>query len=52
MFEILRSQRIFIGISGVLVAASIVAVIVFGLTPGTDLVGGTRWQVRLWTERA
>lgn len=46
MFELLRYKSIFIGISGVLVAASITAVIVFGLTPGTDLAGGTRWQVR------
>lgn len=46
MFELLRYKNLFLGVSAVLVVASVVAVIVFGLTPGTDLVGGTRWQVR------
>lgn len=46
MFELLKYRWWFLGLSAVLVVASIVMVIVFGLTPGTDLVGGTRWQVR------
>ncbi|MDP3975257.1 MAG: protein translocase subunit SecF [Candidatus Jorgensenbacteria bacterium] len=45
MFELIRHRNLFLGLSGVLVLASIVALIVFGLTPGTDLAGGTRWQV-------
>ncbi|MFH0806730.1 MAG: protein translocase subunit SecF [Candidatus Brennerbacteria bacterium] len=46
MFELIKNRKIFLGISGVLLVASIACVIVFGLTPGTDLVGGTRWQVK------
>lgn len=46
MFELIKNRNIFLGISSVLMVASIVCVVVFGLTPGTDLVGGTRWQVK------
>ena len=46
MFELLRYKYVFLGISGLLVVASVVLVTFFGLTPGTDLVGGTRWQMR------
>lgn len=46
MFELIKNRNIFIGISSVFIVASIACVIVFGLTPGTDLVGGTRWQMR------
>ncbi len=46
MFELLRYKSWFLGFSAILMAVSIAAVVVFGLTPGTDLLGGTRWQIR------
>lgn len=46
MFELIKNRNIFLGISSVLMVASIACVIAFGLAPGTDLVGGTRWQVK------
>jgi preprotein translocase subunit SecF len=45
MFELIKNRNIFLGISGALVVASVVCVALFGLTPGTDLAGGTRWQI-------
>lgn len=43
--ELIKHKNIFLSVSGALVAVSIAALIVFGLTPGTDLAGGTRWQI-------
>lgn len=45
MFNLIRHRSLFLGISGVLVLMSVAVLAVFGLTPGTDLAGGTRWQV-------
>lgn len=44
--KIIAHKKIFLTISGLLVAAAIVALIFWGLTPGIDFVGGTSWQVR------
>ncbi|HDH31247.1 MAG TPA: hypothetical protein ENH26_00545, partial [Candidatus Wolfebacteria bacterium] len=45
--NIIGHRKIFLSISGILVIASIIAVVVFGLKPGIDFVGGTLWQLRL-----
>lgn len=42
--DLIKHKYIFLGISGTLVAASLVSLLIFGLTPGTDLAGGARWQ--------
>ncbi|MEK7193936.1 MAG: protein translocase subunit SecF [Patescibacteria group bacterium] len=44
--NIIGKRKIFLSISGVLIIASIAAVLIFGLKPGIDFVGGTMWQVR------
>lgn len=46
-FDVIGKRKYFLGFSGVLVLASIVLVVVFGLRPGIDLTGGTQWQVGL-----
>jgi len=43
--DIIKHRSRFLGLSGALVAASLATVLAFGLVPGTDLAGGTRWQV-------
>lgn len=43
--NIVTQRWLFIGFSGVLVAAAIIAVAVFGLREGIDLKGGTQWRV-------
>jgi len=44
--NIIGHRKIFLSISGALVLASIVAIIVFGFRPGIDFVGGTMWQIK------
>lgn len=46
-FDVIGKRNYFLGFSGILVLASIVLVLVFGLRPGIDLTGGTQWQVGL-----
>ncbi len=45
--NIIGKKNIFLFISGILVLASIVAFVVFGLKTGIDFKGGTMWQLRL-----
>ena len=45
MFNIIGNKWIFLTISGILVAASIVAIIIFGFKQGIDFAGGTQWQI-------
>lgn len=43
--NIIKNKHWFLGFSGLVVAASIVAVALFGLRQGIDLKGGSRWEV-------
>ncbi len=43
--DVIAKRNIFLGFSGIIVVASIVAIIVFGLKPGIDLIGGTQWNI-------
>lgn len=45
MIEVIGKKRIFLGISGALVLASIVSITIFGFRQGIDFEGGTLWQV-------
>jgi preprotein translocase subunit SecF len=47
--NIIKHRKIFLSISGILVIASVISVIVFGLKPGIDFVGGTMWQIKIAT---
>lgn len=42
--NVIGNKYLFLGFSGLLVAASIVAIFVFGLQQGIDFTGGTMWQ--------
>ena len=42
--NVILRRKWFLGFSGILVAASIVCVVVFGFRAGIDLKGGTRWE--------
>lgn len=50
MLNIIGKRKIFLGISGLLVIASIALVGIFGLKQGIDFVGGTLWQVKIEQE--
>ncbi|MBI5079129.1 protein translocase subunit SecF, partial [Candidatus Wolfebacteria bacterium] len=45
--SIIKYRAIFLSISGILVLASIAAILFFGLKPGIDFAGGTLWQIKL-----
>ncbi|MBI4034107.1 MAG: protein translocase subunit SecF [Candidatus Brennerbacteria bacterium] len=45
MLDVVGKIKIYLGISGLLVAASLVLIFVLGLRPGIDLSGGASWQV-------
>jgi len=45
--NIIGHRKIFLTISGFLVLASIMAIIIFGFQPGIDFSGGTLWQLRI-----
>lgn len=45
--NIIKNKFIFLTLSGLLVAAAIVALATFGLRQGIDFVGGTSWQVAI-----
>lgn len=45
MFDIIGKRNIFLIGSGLIVAASLVCVLVFGLKLGIDFAGGTLWQI-------
>lgn len=50
--DIIAKRNIFLGFSGIIVIASIVAIVIFGLKPGIDLVGGTQWNIVVKNEEA
>jgi len=43
--NVVTQRWFFIGFSGVLVAAALIAIAIFGLREGIDLKGGTQWRV-------
>ncbi len=45
MLDVVGKRKIYLGISGIFVLASLILIFVFGLKPGIDLGGGTSWQV-------
>lgn len=45
--NIIGRYKIFFSISGILVLASIIVIIIFGFLPGIDFIGGTLWQIKL-----
>lgn len=45
--NIIKHKWIFLTISGILVAASITSILVFGFKQGIDFVGGTLWQIKI-----
>lgn len=44
--NIIKNKWIFLSISGILIVASIIAIILFGFKPGIDFSGGTLWQLK------
>ncbi|MBI4193217.1 MAG: protein translocase subunit SecF [Candidatus Colwellbacteria bacterium] len=44
--DIIAHKVIFLTVSGILVAASVAAIAIFGFRPGIDFSGGTLWEVR------
>lgn len=46
MVNIIKYRLVFLAISGVLLAASITALAIFGLNPGIDFSGGVAWQIQ------
>ncbi|MBI2035873.1 MAG: protein translocase subunit SecF [Candidatus Liptonbacteria bacterium] len=44
--NIIAKRKIFLTISGLLVAASILAIAIFGFNQGIDFKGGTFWQIK------
>src|SRR3989338_5801126 len=48
-FNIIGHKGIFLAISGILVVAAVAALVLWGLTPGIDFVGGTSWQIKAGT---
>lgn len=50
--DIISKRGIFLGFSGILIVLSLVAIFVFGLKPGIDLVGGTQWNVSIANEES
>ena len=45
--DIIAKKHIFLGFSGTLVAASWFSILFFGLEPGIDLRGGTKWEIAI-----
>jgi len=43
--KIIENRKYFLSLSGILVLASLAAIIVFGLRTGIDLKGGAEWQI-------
>jgi preprotein translocase subunit SecF len=44
--NIIKYNKIFLSVSGILTLVGITAIIVFGFKPGIDFVGGTMWQIQ------
>lgn len=47
MYDIIGKKYAFLGISAVLLAASVASIAAYGFKEGIDFAGGTSWQVRL-----
>lgn len=45
MMDVIGKKNIYLGISGTLVLASLILILVFGLKQGIDLQGGTEWRL-------
>jgi len=45
--NIIGHKNIYLTISSTLLIASVIAMVLFGVQPGIDFVGGTQWQFRL-----
>lgn len=45
--NIIGHRKIFLSFSGTMVLAAIAAILIFGLRPGIDFVGGTLWQLAI-----
>lgn len=50
MYNLLKYNKIFIGISGVFIAISIISLVAFGLKPGIDFTGGTITELKFSSE--
>ena len=48
--NVIKHKYIFLGISGLLLVASIYGLIAFGLEQGIDYTGGTLWQIKFSSE--
>ena len=46
MYNIIGNKYIFLGISGLLIIAAVVAIATFGYKEGIDFLGGTSWQIK------
>ncbi len=44
--DIIGNRKIFLGVSGALVLASLIVVFLFGFVQGVDFKGGTFWQIK------
>ncbi|MFA6354324.1 MAG: protein translocase subunit SecF [Candidatus Paceibacterota bacterium] len=47
MIDLIRRKYLFLSVSGVLVAAAIFSILVFGFREGVDFKGGTLWQIKI-----
>lgn len=47
MLNIIGKRKIYLGVSGFLVALGVLAILVFGFRQGIDFTGGTLWQFKL-----
>lgn len=47
MLNIIGKRKIYLGVSGVLIAVGILAIIIFGFRQAIDFTGGTLWQFKL-----
>ena len=52
IMNIIGHKKIFLTLSSILVAVSIVLIAVFGFKPGIDFTGGTLWQLKIDNSQA
>ena len=43
--NIIKNKNIFLTLSGILLVASVAALLTFGLKEGIDFIGGTQWEI-------
>jgi len=51
MIQFTKHRKIYFGLSGGLIIASIIALLVFGLKPGIDFTGGSILEIEYAEER-